>query len=38
MLPHVDHFLPVHNLKSLLELAHALSRPMTRRTEAHAWR
>jgi uncharacterized protein with von Willebrand factor type A (vWA) domain len=38
MLPHVDHFLPVHNLKSLVELAHALSRPMTRRTEAHAWR
>ena len=25
MLPHVDSFLPVHNLKSLVDLAHALS-------------
>ena len=28
MLPHVDRFLPVHNLKSLLDLAHALRRPL----------
>jgi uncharacterized protein with von Willebrand factor type A (vWA) domain len=38
MLPHVDRFLPVHNLKSLVELAHALSRPMNARTEAQAWK
>jgi len=38
MLPHVDRFLPVHNLKSLVELAHALSRPLTARTETHAWK
>jgi len=38
MLPHVDLFLPVHNLKSLVELARALSRPAFRRTEAHAWK
>jgi len=38
MLPHVDRFLPVHNLKSLVELAHALSRPMNARTEARAWK
>jgi len=38
MLPHVDLFLPVHNLKSLVELARALSRPMTRRTESQAWK
>jgi len=28
MLPHVDLFLPVHNLKSLVELARTLSQPM----------
>jgi uncharacterized protein with von Willebrand factor type A (vWA) domain len=38
MLPHVDLFLPVHNLKSLVELAHALRRPLTRRTENRAWK
>ena len=38
MLPHVDLFLPVHNLKSLVELAHALSRPLARPTEASAWK
>ena len=30
MLPHVDDFLPVHNLESLTELAAALERPQTR--------
>ena len=30
MLPHVDDFLPVHNLASLTELAAALSRPFPR--------
>ncbi|MGH8740044.1 MAG: vWA domain-containing protein [Burkholderiales bacterium] len=29
MLPHVDLFLPVHNLKSLIDLARTLSGPMT---------
>jgi len=47
MLPHVDLFLPVHNLKTLVELAKALSsRPTQVRTsmrtqmskEHHAWR
>jgi len=38
MLPHVDLFLPVHNLKSLVELAHTLSRPLTRPMEASAWK
>jgi uncharacterized protein with von Willebrand factor type A (vWA) domain len=38
MLPHVDLFLPVHNLKSLVELAHALSRAPTRAKEAGAWK
>ena len=38
MLPHVDRFLPVHNLKSLVELAHALSRPANARTETRAWK
>jgi uncharacterized protein with von Willebrand factor type A (vWA) domain len=28
MLPHVDLFLPVHNLKSLVDLAKTLSRPL----------
>ena len=37
MLPHVDLFLPVHNLKSLVELAHTLSRPLARPKEASAW-
>ena len=27
ILPHVDDFLPVHNLASLTDLAHALARP-----------
>ena len=38
MLPHVDLFLPVHNLKSLVELALTLSRPMARRMGARAWK
>lgn len=38
MLPHVDLFLPVHNLKSLVDLAHTLSRPLTRKTEKIAWK
>jgi len=39
MLPHVDLFLPVHNLKSLVDLARTLSAPM-RRTgqERLAWK
>jgi uncharacterized protein with von Willebrand factor type A (vWA) domain len=39
MLPHVDLFLPVHNLTSLLDLARTLNGPMTRTTqESRAWR
>ncbi len=38
MLPHVDLFLPVHNLKSLVELAHTLSRPLAKPMEASAWK
>ena len=38
MLPHVDLFLPVHNLKSLVDLAHTLSRPLAHRTEMNAWK
>jgi len=38
MLPHVDLFLPVHNLDSLLDLAKALSGPLTRRQEMRAWK
>jgi uncharacterized protein with von Willebrand factor type A (vWA) domain len=38
MLPHVDRFLPVHNLKSLVDLAHALTRPEPRHLEKRAWR
>jgi uncharacterized protein len=38
MLPHVDLFLPVHNLNSLVELAHALNRPPARTMEASAWK
>jgi len=38
MLPHVDLFLPVHNLASLLDLAKALGGPMTRHQENRAWR
>jgi uncharacterized protein with von Willebrand factor type A (vWA) domain len=34
MLPHVDEFLPVHNLQSLRELAAALSLPRVRRAVA----
>ena len=29
MLPHVDLFLPVHNLKSLVDLARTLSQPLS---------
>jgi uncharacterized protein len=35
MLPHVDLFLPVHNLKSLVDLARTLSAPMKEKPE---WR
>jgi uncharacterized protein with von Willebrand factor type A (vWA) domain len=39
MLPHVDLFLPVHNLKSLVDLARTLSGPMARTNqEKRAWR
>jgi uncharacterized protein with von Willebrand factor type A (vWA) domain len=38
MLPHVDLFLPVHNLASLIDLAKALSKPMTRHSENRAWK
>src|SRR5688572_31179865 len=37
MLPHVDLFLPVHNLKSLVELARTLSEPSVAK-EKLAWR
>jgi len=37
MLPHVDLFLPVHNLKSLVDLARTLSEPATGK-EKLAWR
>jgi len=30
ILPHVDDFLPVHNLETLTDLAHALARPSAR--------
>jgi uncharacterized protein len=38
MLPHVDLFLPVHNLASLIDLGKALSKPMTRHQETRAWK
>jgi uncharacterized protein with von Willebrand factor type A (vWA) domain len=39
MLPHVDLFLPVHNLKSLVELARTLSQPIGQPTrENRAWK
>jgi uncharacterized protein with von Willebrand factor type A (vWA) domain len=42
MLPHVDRFLPVHNLKSLVDLAHALSGDASRSAhtvlEKRAWK
>lgn len=38
ILPHVDLFLPVHNLKSLVDLAHTLSGPMVRKQEQRAWK
>src|SRR6185369_2296635 len=39
MLPHVDRFLPVHNLKSLVDLAHALSeQPPRTAMEKRAWK
>ena len=39
MLPHVDLFLPVHNLKSLIDLSRTLSGPMTRlKQETNAWK
>jgi uncharacterized protein with von Willebrand factor type A (vWA) domain len=38
MLPHVDRFLPVHNLKSLVDLAHELTNASPRKLEKHAWK
>jgi hypothetical protein len=38
MLPHVDRFLPVHNLKSLIDLAHAISQPAPKHLENRAWK
>ena len=38
MLPHVDRFLPVHNLKSLVDLARAISQPAPRNVEKRAWK
>jgi uncharacterized protein with von Willebrand factor type A (vWA) domain len=38
MLPHVDRFLPVHNLKSLIDLAHAMKEAPARKLEKHAWK
>jgi len=38
MLPHVDLFLPVHNLKTLIDLADALNSPASRNPEKRAWR
>ncbi len=39
MLPHVDLFLPVHNLKSLVDLARTLNGPMTRnQQENREWK
>ena len=38
MLPHVDRFLPVHNLKSLVDLAHVISDAPPRKLEKHAWK
>jgi uncharacterized protein with von Willebrand factor type A (vWA) domain len=38
MLPHVDLFLPVHNLQSLVDLAQAINRPIPRtRQEIRQW-
>ena len=37
MLPHVDDFLPVHNLESLMQLATALTRPAVRVVVHGAW-
>jgi hypothetical protein len=39
MLPHVDRFLPVHNLKSLVDLAHTLSKDVAHTAlEKRAWK
>ncbi|MFY9315848.1 MAG: VWA domain-containing protein [Burkholderiales bacterium] len=39
MLPHVDRFLPVHNLKSLVDLAHTLSQDVSHTAlEKRAWK
>src|SRR5881394_819264 len=39
MLPHVDLFLPVHNLKSLVDLARTLNQPLIRSIgEQRAWK
>ncbi len=38
ILPHVDLFVPVHNLKSLIELARTLSGPMVRKQEQRRWK
>jgi len=34
MLPHVDDFLPVHNIRSLLDLARALASPPAERARS----
>ncbi len=38
MLPHVDLFLPVHNLRSLVDLSRVLSKPMVRKEEQLKWK
>ncbi len=38
MLPHVDLFLPVHNLKSLLDLSRVLSGSLIRKQEQRKWK
>ncbi len=38
MLPHVDMFLPVHNLKSLVDLARVMTSARQQKMEKQAWR
>ena len=39
MLPHVDLFLPVHNLKTLVDLGRTLNRgDLTQRKEKRGWK
>jgi uncharacterized protein with von Willebrand factor type A (vWA) domain len=37
MLPHVDEFRAIHNLRSMADLVHALGREMDARTDPKAW-